>query len=134
MTAHVKKKSLFLLLFLMDETISYLKVVAPESAQGQRIRRWLLVNHREVAKTQKNLHRAFSRREISVNGEPVEECRLLAKDDVIEVKYDKSMEEAEKMKIIPIKVSYEDSHLAVVWKPSGQVIFMFFFLFRKKKN
>ncbi|KAI7894147.1 S-adenosyl-L-methionine-dependent methyltransferase [Mucor mucedo] len=109
----------------MDDTISYLKVVAPESAQGQRIRRWLLVNHRDVAKTQKNLHRAFSRKEISVNGEPVEECRLLAKDDVIEVKYDKSIEEAEKMKIIPIKVSYEDPHLAVVWKPSGQTFVTF---------
>lgn len=106
-----------------DNNISYLKVTVPESAQGQRIRRWLLLNHRDVVKSQRNLHRAFSRREITVNGEPVEECRLLSKNDVIEVKYDKSLEEAEKMKIIPIKICYEDSHLAVVWKPSGQVIF-----------
>lgn len=104
-----------------DENISYLKVTVPEAAQGQRIRRWLLDHYRDVAKSKRNLHRAFSRQEITVNGRPVEECRLLAKDDVIEVKYDKSIEEADKMKVIPIRICYEDAHLAVVWKPSGQV-------------
>jgi 23S rRNA-/tRNA-specific pseudouridylate synthase len=104
-----------------DSNINYLKVTVPESAQGQRIRRWLLVHYRSVAKSQKNLHRAFSRNEISVNGQPVEECRLLVKDDVVEIKYNKSIEEADKMKVIPIRICYEDAYLAVVWKPSGQV-------------
>lgn len=104
-----------------DENISYLKVTVPEAAQGQRIRRWLLDHYRDVAKSKRNLHRAFSRQEITVNGRPVEECRLLSTGDVIEVKYDKSIEEADKMKVIPIRICYEDAHLAVVWKPSGQV-------------
>lgn len=104
-----------------DENISYLKVKVPESAQGQRIRRWLLDHYRSIAKSKKNLHKAFSRQEITVNGRPVEECRLLAANDVIEVKYNKSIEEAEKMKVIPIRICYEDAYLAIVWKPSGQV-------------
>lgn len=104
-----------------DSHINYLKVTVPESAQGQRIRRWLLGNHRDITKSQKNLHRAFSRNEIYVNGKPVEECRLLIKDDVVEIKYNKSIEEAEKMKVIPIRICYEDTQLVVVWKPSGQV-------------
>ncbi|KAI8645279.1 S-adenosyl-L-methionine-dependent methyltransferase [Parasitella parasitica] len=51
--------------------------------------------------------------------------RRLKKGDVVEVKYDKSIEEANKMKIIPIRICYEDDYLAVVWKPSGQPFAIF---------
>ncbi|CEP19183.1 hypothetical protein [Parasitella parasitica] len=103
-----------------NSSINYLKVTVPESAQDTRIRKYLLKHYRSVVRSKESVHRAFERHEITVNGCPVEETRRLQKGDIVEVKYDKSIEEANKMKIIPIRVCYEDEHFAVVWKPSGQ--------------
>lgn len=105
----------------MDKKINYLKVTIPESANDQRIRKYLVQHYRSVIRSKENLHRAFARHEITVNGRVVEETRLLKTGDIVEVKYDKSIEEESKIKLIPIKICYEDDHLAIVWKPSGQV-------------
>lgn len=110
----------------MDEnnhsnSINYLKVTIPVSAHDTRVRKYLLKHYRTVVRSKENLHRAFARHEITVNGRPVEETRMLKQGDVVEVKYDKSIEEANTLKAVPIRICYEDDHLAVVWKPSGQV-------------
>jgi 23S rRNA-/tRNA-specific pseudouridylate synthase len=105
----------------MDKKINHLKVTIPESAHDQRIRKYLLQHYRSIVRSKENLHRAFARHEITVNGYAVEETRLLKTGDIVEVKYDKSKEEESKLKLIPIRICFEDNYLAIVWKPSGQV-------------
>ncbi|KAI7906805.1 S-adenosyl-L-methionine-dependent methyltransferase [Cokeromyces recurvatus] len=102
------------------DKINYLKITVPETAEGERIGKYVLRNYREAVRSKVMLHRAFKRKEISVNGVPAEETRLLKTNDIIEVRYDTSVEEETKMKAIPIRICYEDDYLAVVWKPSGQ--------------
>ncbi|KAI9487489.1 MAG: S-adenosyl-L-methionine-dependent methyltransferase [Benjaminiella poitrasii] len=104
----------------MEDKINYLKVIVSETAEGERIGKYVLRNYRDAVRSKLMLHRAFKRQEISVNGGPVEETRLLQKNDIIEIKYNTSIEEDNKIKIIPIRICYEDEYLAVVWKPSGQ--------------
>ncbi|KAL7321690.1 hypothetical protein PS15m_001434 [Mucor circinelloides] len=108
-----------------SDSINYLKVTIPLSAHDTRVRKYLLKHYRTVVRSKENLHRAFARHEITVNGRPVEETRMLKQGDVVEVKYDKSIEEANTLKAVPIRICYEDDHLAVVWKPSGQNFVIF---------
>ncbi|CAO3674600.1 unnamed protein product [Rhizopus microsporus] len=76
----------------------HIKITVPESAQDLRVRK----------------------KEISINGCPTEETRRLNAGDIIEINYNKSIEEAERLETIPIDILYQDEHLAVVWKPPGQ--------------
>ncbi|RCH98547.1 hypothetical protein CU098_007226 [Rhizopus stolonifer] len=109
----------------MSNTIIHLKITISEEFNNQRIRKFLLQHYRDIIQSKENLHRSFGRKEILVNGTPVEETRFLKTGDFVEVKYNKSIEESEKMNAIPVRVCYEDKHLAVVWKPSGQNFIMF---------
>lgn len=103
------------------ENEHHVKVIVPESAQDERIRKFISQNYRHIIKSKESIHRAFTRREITINGNPAEETRRLKAGDVVEIKYDKSIEEAERLQSIPIEVLYHDEYLAIVWKPSGQV-------------
>lgn len=103
------------------EHAHHIKITVPESAQDLRIRKFIVQNYRHVFKSKENIHRAFNRKEISINGCPTEETRRLNTGDIIEINYDKSIEEAERLETIPIDILYQDEHLAVVWKPPGQV-------------
>ncbi|KAI8387515.1 S-adenosyl-L-methionine-dependent methyltransferase [Blakeslea trispora] len=99
--------------------VSYLKITVPNESDNQRIRKYLLQHHRDFFSSKENLHRSFVRKEISVNGVVFEETQFIKAGDIIEIKYDKHLEEARKIEAIPIRICYEDEHLAIVWKPSG---------------
>ncbi|KAG1450457.1 hypothetical protein G6F46_006435 [Rhizopus delemar] len=107
------------------ENEHHVKVIVPESAQDERIRKFISQNYRHIIKSKESIHRAFTRREITINGNPAEETRRLKAGDVVEIKYDKSIEEAERLQSIPIEVLYHDEYLAIVWKPSGQNTIVF---------
>lgn len=104
-----------------NSTPEQLKFTVDESSHDQRIGKFISKNYRNVVKSRVKLHRAFKRNEITVNGKPVEETRVLEKGDIVEIKYDDSIEETNKMQNIPIRVCFEDKYLAIAWKPSGQV-------------
>lgn len=105
----------------MSSNIQHLRFTVDDTNHGERIGKFLSKNYRHVIKSRARLHRAFKRNEITVNGETIEETKVLNKGDVVEIKYDDSEEEKTQMKSIPIRICYEDEYLAIVWKPSGQV-------------
>ncbi|KAG0171873.1 hypothetical protein DFQ29_008644 [Apophysomyces sp. BC1021] len=100
--------------------INYLSTVVPVSDSNTRIKKWLLVHYRHVVKSKECVRRSFQRKEISVNGKVAEETRILVAGDVVEVRYDKSLEEQQRLKRIDIDIRFQDEHLAIVWKPAGQ--------------
>ncbi|KAG1472733.1 hypothetical protein G6F56_001360 [Rhizopus delemar] len=105
--------------------IDHVKVTVPESAQDMRVRKFISQNYRHIIKSKESIHRAFSRKEITINGSPTEETRKLNTGDIVEIKYDPTFEETKRLLAIPIETLYQDEHLAVVWKPSGQNVQIF---------
>ncbi|KAF7729327.1 hypothetical protein EC973_004583 [Apophysomyces ossiformis] len=100
--------------------INYVSAVVPPSDNNVRIKKWLLTHYRHAVKSKECVRRSFQRKEISVNGKVAEETRILTAGDVVEVRYDRSMEELERFKQVEMDVRYQDEHLAIVWKPAGQ--------------
>ncbi|CAO3685440.1 unnamed protein product [Rhizopus stolonifer] len=103
----------------------HVKVTVPESAHDMRVRKFISQNYRHIIKSKESIHRAFSRKEITINGSPTEETRKLNTGDIVEIKYDPTFEETKRLLAIPIETLYQDEHLAVVWKPSGQNVQIF---------
>lgn len=105
----------------MSNTIEHLKFTVDDTSHDQRIGKFLSKNYKHIIKSRVKLHRAFKRNEITINGDPAEEARIMKKGDIVEIKYDNSIEETTSMQNIPIRVCYQDNEIAIVWKPSGQV-------------
>lgn len=104
-----------------SERINYLKVTVPEEAANTRVIKWLVQHYRHIVESKECCKRAFQHKEISVNGEPTEETRILRAGDVVEVRYNKRRVEQERLERTPVDIRYQDEHLAVVWKAPGQV-------------
>lgn len=103
--------------------IDYIKVTATASDENARVRKYILDNYRTVVKSKESLHRSFGRNEIIVNGQSVEETRLLKENDVLEIKFDNTFDENKMIQSVPVRICYQDEYLAIIWKPSGQVSF-----------
>ncbi|KAI8985977.1 S-adenosyl-L-methionine-dependent methyltransferase [Pilobolus umbonatus] len=76
------------------------RCVISSTENNKRARKYILEHYRHIIKSKEKLHQAFSRGEICVNGQPVEETRMLHE-------------------------VHQDDYLAIVVKPSGQNFVIF---------
>ncbi|KAI9010994.1 S-adenosyl-L-methionine-dependent methyltransferase [Phycomyces nitens] len=102
------------------QRIKHFKDTVLASSDGVRAKKWLLAYHRDVVQSKENVHRSFKRREILVNGQPIEETRILREGDIVEVNYNQTIEDNTRMENVELDIRYQDKHLAVVWKAPGQ--------------
>ncbi|KAJ8656243.1 hypothetical protein O0I10_008037 [Lichtheimia ornata] len=104
----------------INEKINYIKATVPEADDNTRALKWLTQHYRHIVQSKECCKRSFRRQEITVNGEHVEETRILHKGDVVEVRYDRARVEQEKLRQVPVDIRYQDEHIAIVWKAPGQ--------------
>lgn len=105
----------------INDKINYIKVTVSESDDNTRALKWLTHRYRHIVQSKECCKRSFRRQEITVNGEHVEETRILHTGDVVEVRYDRARVEQEKLRSVPVDIRYQDEDIAIVWKASGQV-------------
>lgn len=112
----------------MPDTIIHKKSIVSSTEDGTRLLKWILKHYRDIVLSKGNARQSFKRGEITVNGEIPEEARMLRTDDIVEMKYNKTIEALEKIKKIPVDTFYIDQHMAIVWKPPGQVKFNYIYM------
>ncbi|CAO3582013.1 unnamed protein product [Absidia cylindrospora] len=103
----------------MPDTILHVKATVNSNGHGQRIRKWIMSHYRHIVTSRENAHQSFKRGEISVNGQPSEETRILQESDIVEINYNKTMEHLAAVKDFDIEFGYQDSYMAVIWKAPG---------------
>ncbi|KAI7883009.1 S-adenosyl-L-methionine-dependent methyltransferase [Lichtheimia hyalospora FSU 10163] len=104
----------------INDKINYIKVTISDEDDNTRALKWLTQHYRHIVQSKECCKRSFRRQEITVNGEPIEETRILHAGDVIEVRYDRARVEQEKLRSVPVDIRYQDEHIAIVWKAPGQ--------------
>src|SRR5690349_16584644 len=93
-------------------------------AKEQHAIRYLLTHHRSATPSVGLLRLAFHKGLVTVNGIAVEAAHTLRAGDLVEGTIDFSQLQRERhIKAVAstLQVKYEDSDIAVVWKPAGYV-------------
>ncbi|GJJ72855.1 hypothetical protein EMPS_05213 [Entomortierella parvispora] len=105
-----------------------LEAIVTEVDHGNRVWKFVLSQWKAIVKSREQMRQCFKRQEVTVNGELAEVTRILATNDVVQLRFDvraahKSVYGKEKL-----GVRYEDEELAVVVKPSGRTMVAFGFM------
>ncbi|KAI8079872.1 S-adenosyl-L-methionine-dependent methyltransferase [Halteromyces radiatus] len=103
----------------MPDTIIHVKATVGSSGHGVRVRKWIMTHYRHIVNSKENTRQSFKRGEISVNGVPCEETRILQENDIVQLDYNKTKEQIQRIAHIPIDIAYQDAHMAIIWKPPG---------------
>ncbi|CAO3622717.1 unnamed protein product [Cunninghamella echinulata] len=103
----------------MLDTIIHNKSTISSNGDGIQLLKWILTHYRHIVLSKGNARQSFKRGEITVNGIVTEETRILRSGDIVEIKYNKTLEALEKSFFNfqkAVKYTFEHKHPSeLIW-------------------
>ncbi|KAF9158334.1 hypothetical protein BGX20_003437 [Mortierella sp. AD010] len=99
-----------------------LESLVKQEDNGIRVWKFVLNQWKSIVKSREQMRRCFKRGEVIVNGTVAEVTKILATNDLVQIKFDSLAAHESIYGREKLDVRYEDSFLAVVVKPSGMTM------------
>ncbi|KAF9108744.1 hypothetical protein BGX27_008244 [Mortierella sp. AM989] len=99
-----------------------LESLVKQEDNGIRVWKFVLIQWKSIVKSREQMRRCFKRREVSVNGAVAEITKILAANDLVQIKFDSVAAHESRYGREKLDLRYEDNYLAVVVKPSGMTM------------
>ncbi|KAF8984449.1 hypothetical protein BGZ46_008004 [Entomortierella lignicola] len=99
-----------------------LEALVKEEDNGIRVWKFVLVQWKLIVKSREQMRKCFKRGEVMVNGTTAEITKILATNDIVQIKFDSVAAHESIYGREKLDIRYEDDFLAVVVKPSGMTM------------
>ncbi|KAF9351195.1 hypothetical protein BGX26_010744 [Mortierella sp. AD094] len=99
-----------------------LESLVKQEDNGIRVWKFVLIQWKSIVKSREQMRRCFKRGEVIVNGTVAEVTKILATNDLVQIKFDSLAAHESIYGREKLDVRYEDGFLAIVVKPSGMTM------------